>query len=280
MLLRKRIELVVIGVLIIGMIGYAVSSTLYSAFRVNSAEQTLNTVVSHQNSLNVTFGAINSQLVALNSSAAFDSAQALTLVDKSIANSQLAMNTINRDDASLRTAANNLNALPWLTLLGRGSLDRVATRIAHARKALAAARAIASDEMLDGRFWSVLYGGLADFTTLNTQSSAGDVAGARSTLVKMKAEIDQAAQLSGAPGLPADLHDLMADIQTFVGDYGNKLDAQAAGDDVAESTAETNVDTDVTEIGKYDIDKIGGEIDSFYKPMIDRFNSEIAAATA
>ena len=213
----------------------------------------------------------------MNSSAAFDSAQALTLVDKSIANSQLAMNTINRDDASLRTAANNLNALPWLTLLGRGSLDGVATRIAHARKALAAARAIASDEMLDGRFWSVLYGGLADFTTLNTQSSAGDVAGARSTLVKMKAEIDQAAQLSGAPGLPADLHDLMADIQTFVGDYGNKLDAQAAGDDVAESTAETNVDTDVTEIGKYDIDKIGGEIDSFYKPMIDRFNSEIAA---
>jgi hypothetical protein len=30
----------------------------------------------------------------------------------------------------------------------------------------------------------------------------------------------------------------------------------------------------------YNVDKIGSDIDAFYRPLIDRFNSEIAAATS
>jgi hypothetical protein len=40
------------------------------------------------------------------------------------------------------------------------------------------------------------------------------------------------------------------------------------------------VSADVAKIGAYDIDKVGSEINAFFKPMIDTFNSEIAAATA
>jgi len=39
------------------------------------------------------------------------------------------------------------------------------------------------------------------------------------------------------------------------------------------------VESDASKIATYDIDKIGGEIDAFYKPMIDRYNAELSAAT-
>src|SRR5207249_2487674 len=187
---RRRIGIIVIGLLILGMIGYAGASTFYSASRVNAAERTLGSVVSHQNTLNAAFDEINTQLSALNTSAAFDSEQALTLVDRSIGSSRVAMETIDGDDAALRGAADNLRAMPWLSVVRRDSVDREASRIAHARNALAA------------------------------------------------------------------------------GDY----DAEAAAD--------ASVAADATRIARYDIDKIGGEIDAFYRPMVDRYNSEITAATA
>src|SRR5207249_9399142 len=81
---RKRITIVVICVLIIGIIGYAGVSVLYTAFRVNAAERTVVAVVSHQNNLNVTFAESDSQVSALNGSAALDSSQTLTLVVRSL----------------------------------------------------------------------------------------------------------------------------------------------------------------------------------------------------
>ena len=276
---RKRIELVVLGILIIGIIGYAGAGIFFSAVRVASAERTLNTVVSHQNTLNTTFGDINSQLSALNSSSAFNPQQAIVLVDRSVANSELATQTINQDDGLLAAASTPLREQQWLTMVGRGSLDRESTRLGHARNALAAARTIAADEASDGRFWHALYVGLADLTTLNTQSGAGDLTAAKTTLATMKTDVDQAAQLSTSPGLPAELHDLMTDLEAFVSDYGKQLDAQLAGDDASVATYQAAIAADLAKIGKYDIDKIGTEINTFYKPMIDRFNSEIAAAT-
>ena len=40
------------------------------------------------------------------------------------------------------------------------------------------------------------------------------------------------------------------------------------------------MDADLAKIAKYTIDSIGKQIDDFYRPMIARFNLEIAAATA
>jgi len=72
----------------------------------------------------------------------------------------------------------------------------------------------------------------------------------------------------------------MVDFQTFVTDYGKQLDAQLAGDDAGVATYQATLQADLTRIGGYNIDQIGTEIDAFYKPLINRFNSEIAAATA
>jgi len=276
----KRIEIAVIVILILGLIGYAGAGLVYSRSRVTNAEHTLNTVVSHQNSLNATFNDLNTQLSALNGTSTFNSQQAIALVDKSVANSELATQTINQDDASLSTAARDLARNPWLTLVGRSSLNRESTRLAHARKALAAARTVSADEVLDGRFWHALYTALADLANLNSQSGAGDFNGAQSTLSTMKSDVDQAARLSTSPGLPSALHNLMVDFQTFVTDYGKQLDAQLAGDDAGVATYQGTLQADLTRIGGYNIDQIGTEIDAFYKPLINRFNSEIAAATA
>src|SRR6266566_994753 len=182
---RKRIELVVIAILIIGIIGYAGAGLVYAGTRVATADRTLNSVVSHQNKLNATFADINSQLGALTSNPTFKPQDAVALVDKSVANSEVASKTITQDERSLSAASQGLDDNGWLTMVGRGSLEREATRIGHARKALAAARTIAADKAVEGHFWHALYSGLADLATLNGQSTAGDPAAARSTLTTM-----------------------------------------------------------------------------------------------
>src|SRR6266513_5375805 len=107
---RKRIEIIAIAVLIVGIIGYAGAGLVVSGLRVAGAERTLNTVVSHQNTLNSTFSDINTQLSALSSSSAFNPQQAIVLVDKSVSNSELATKTINADDASLVAASSQLRS--------------------------------------------------------------------------------------------------------------------------------------------------------------------------
>jgi hypothetical protein len=277
--LRKRIEIGVIAILVIGIIGYAATGFAVAGDRIAGAERTLNTVVSHQNTLNSTFGDINLQLTALSGSASFDSQQALALVDRSVANSELAAKTINEDDASLGATEQRLSDQRWMMLVRSAGLDHASTRVAHARHALAVARMVAADEILHGHFWRALYAGLADLGHLNEQTSVGDLTSARSTLAQMKKDIDDAAGLSSSPGLPADLYALTADLQRFVADYGKQLDAEVAGDEAA-AAQRADVSADVAKIGAYDIDKIGSEINAFFTPMIDTFNAEMAAATA
>jgi hypothetical protein len=278
---RKRIEIAIIAILIVGIIGYAGLGFAYSGARVASAQQTLNTVVSHQNSLNVAFNDLNTQLIALNSTKTFNPQEAIVLVDKSVANSEIATHTINQDDASLGAAARQLDQNRWMYLFGSGSgnLQRESARLEHARNALTAARTVSSDQVLDGHFWHALYASLADLATLNSQSGAGDLTGAKSTLGTMQTDVDLAVQLATAPGLPSALHDLMVDFQALVTHYGKQVDSQLAGDDAGVASYQASVQSDLAKIAGYNIDQIGTQIDAFYKPLIDRFNLEIAAAT-
>jgi hypothetical protein len=279
-LLGKRAEIALITILIIGIIGYAAAGIVIAGSHIASAEHTLNSVVSHQNTLNATFRDINSELSALGGSSTFDAEKALALVDASVANSELAAETVSADDAALGSAERRLQEHRWLTMVSDSGVDRTEERIGHARRALEVARGLAADEILDGRFWRALYTGLADLKKLEGQKDSFDSAGARGTLTQMKADIDLAAELSTSPGLPSELQSLTADLQQLVVDYGKQLDAEAAGDDVSAVRYGGAVSTDVSRIGKYDIDSIGAEIDAYFKPAIDRYNVEIAKATA
>lgn len=274
------VAIVVVAALVIGVLGYGAAGFIYSAARISAADSTLNTVISHQNHLNTTFRSIDSQSATLKSGATFNIVQAQALIDQFVVSSQAAGKTIDDDDASLASVSGHLNDQRWLTTFSRGSLDRESSRIAHARKALTDARTVAADYVQDGHFWQALYTVLADLDKLSSQNSAGDVTGAKATVTAMKTDVDVALQRSDAPGLPPELHSLIVDFQTLVGDFGKLLDAVAASDDAGIASSEQAVQADAAKVGGYDFDKIGSEISAYYKPLVDGFNAEMAAATA
>jgi hypothetical protein len=277
---RTIIAIVVIVIVVIGIIGYAAAGFAYASNRVASANRSLNTVVSHQNSLNTTFKDIDTKFNGLSSNSSFDPKAAHTLVDQFVANAKSAGTAIDQDDASLLSASASLGDQKWLTVLSQGSLDKEAQRIDHARKALSSAKTIAADYVQDGQFLQSFLDAATDLDTLGTQSANADLAAAKATLATMKTHVEKALQLSTAPGLPVELHNLMVDFQSLVTDFGKLLDAAAAGDNNAITSSEQAVETDATKISAYNFDQISTEIDAYYKPMVDSFNSEMTAATA
>jgi hypothetical protein len=270
----------VISALICAIIGYASLGLAFAGTRIAAAEDTVNTVVSHQNTLNANFRSINIQLTALGTRTSFDAPQAIALVETSIANAELASSTVSHDEAALRYADRGLHEHPWLTMVSNGAVDRVANRIRHARQALEIARSLAADQVQDGRFWEALYSSLADLGELNRQKDAGSVPGARDALTQMAVQVDRAATLATSPGLPPELAGLTTDLHKLVVDYGRQLDAEAAERYDAAAAISVDVSADVARIAGFDVDTIGTKIDAYFRPQIDRYNQEIAAATS
>ncbi len=278
-MLGKRLEISVISCLIIGLIGYSALGIAIASDRISHAERTLNGVIAHQNMLNASFQGINSQLSTLGSSPAFDVDKTLALIDQSVAGYELTARTVSHDDAALSATERQLIDQRWLTMVSADRLDRVHARIGHARRALAMARDVAADEILDGQFWRELYRSLADMKKAEGQKAEGDLSAARTTLAQMQVDIDQAARLSTSPGLPPELQSLSADMQRFAADYGKQLDALSVGDFAGITAYGAAVSADSSKLGTYDVDGIGAEIDAYFKPLIDRYNREIVAAT-
>lgn len=271
---------ILVAVIVIGVVGYGAIGFAYAQTRISNADRALNTVISHQNQLNDAFKAIDTNFAALSTSSSFNPTQAKGVVDKFVVTSQNAGHTIDQDDASLAAASNGLNDQPWLTVVSRGNLDHEAARIAHARKALANARTISNDYVLDGQFLQAFMDVLVDLDQLDTQASSADFTGAQTTLTAMKTHTAKALQLSSAPGLPQQLHALMLDLQTLTTDFGKLITAAQASDDAGVTAAEQSLQADANKISGYNFDSLGAQIDAFYKPLVDGFNSEMAAATS
>lgn len=279
--MRSAIVAVVVAVIVVvGIIGYAVVGFAYTSTRIASADRTLNTVISHQNNLNSTFKDIDKQFNGLSSSSTFNPTQSRVVVDQFIANAKAASTMADQDDASLVSARAGLEGQKWLTAFSRKSLDGESVRIDHARMALSNARSVAVDYAKDGEFFQAFLDSLLDLDGTLTLSSNGDIAGAKATLPKLKTHVDSALQLSTAPGLPSEVHSLMVDFETLVADFGTLLDAVAANDSPAIVTAGRAVEADGMKIGSYDFTKMGLDVDAYYKPRVDAFNSEMAKATS
>ena len=277
---RTIIAVVVIVIVLIGIIGYAAAGYAYATTRVAVADTSLNTVISHQNSLNTTFKDINTKFNGLSSTAASDPKQARTLIDQFVANARTAGTTVDKDDSSLVSARASLKEQQWLTVVSRGNLDQEAARIGHARKALAQAKMIAGDYVQDGEFIQAYLDAMVDLDTFVTQSATADLPGAKVTLASLSTHVDKALQLSTAPGLPSELHNLLVDFQALVGDFGKLLDAVAANNDKAIISAEAKVNADADKIATYNLDQISTQIYAYYQPLVEVFNSEMAKATA
>lgn len=277
---RRALTILLVVALVLGVaIGYAVLGAAFASTRIDAADRTLNDVISHQNSLNKTLNNVDTTFATLSSSSTYNPSEAKVAVDAWLAASRDATVTIDRDDSELARAQNGLHDATWLTAPSRSSLDREARRLTHARHALTSARTVAVDYVQDGQFWEAFISSTQDLDSVITAAGSADWTTAKTTLATMKSHVDAALQASNAPGLPPDLHSVMADFQVFVADYGKLIDASQAGDDAGVSNATVAVQADATKIGGYNFDQIILTINAFYKPMIDAFNSEMAQAT-
>jgi hypothetical protein len=274
------IAIVIIVIVVIGIIGYAVTGLADAQTRVGNADKVLNTAVSHQNSLNTTVTDLNAKFNTLSSSTTFDPQQARTLFGQFAASETAAAVTDDQDDASLAASRATLSQKEWLTVFARGSLDKEAAKIDHARKALSIAKTTATGYAQVGQFFQTYYGAQVDFQLVSTQVASADLAGAGTTLATMRTDVDKGLQLSTGPGLPSELHPLMVDLGTLVTDFGKLLAAAAANDYTAITNAGNSVQADANKLGTYNVDTMMAEIAAYYKPMFDTINSEMAKAAA
>jgi hypothetical protein len=274
------VAIILVALIVIAIIGYAVVGYAAGESRVSEATKTLNTVTSDQNKFTTTFNSMSTKFSNLSTGTNFDAQQAKTLVDQFVSDSQASSATVDKDEATLAAAATKLDDQSWLTAVDKGNIDKAHARINHALKALAAAKVVSDDYVQDGKFLSAFMDTIIDLDKLSTQASSNDLAGAKTTVATLTTHVNTATQLSTAPGLPPEFHSLMVDFQTMASDFGHLLDAAIAADDAGVTTYSDKVTADATKIGAYDFTKMGSAIDTFFKPYIDTFNTEMSAATA
>ena len=277
---RTIIAIVVIAIVVIGIIGYAFAGFAYTSGRIANADKSLNTVVSHQNSLNSTFKDIDTKFSGLNTGSNSDLAQASALYAQFVANAKATGTTVDKDDASLAATRASLTEQNWLALLSRPSLDKEAARIDHAQKGLAIAKTLAGDYVQLYEFLAALTDSEIDYEKLNTQVATADFTSAKATLAAMTTHVGNAQHLSTAPGLPSQMQSVVVDRQALIADFSKLVDAGIANDDQAILNAEKSIETDANKLSAYNYDQMQADIGAYYQPLIASFNSEMAQATA
>ena len=266
---------------VVGVIGYAAAGDNFASSRLDSARNTYNAVVSHQNAITDEFNAINGEVTAANVANATTAQlmQNRSAYVQLVTQSQAAEPALVSDDAALAAAQASLEDSRWLTILSRPRLDQLSAKIGHERHALATAKTLGQDLVQLGIFFQAYDDALIDQDTLST-IRASDLAGAGSAVMSLKTDVATAIQLSNAPGLPREMQQLLLDLQSLAVDYQKLLKDVAAGDTTAIQADASQGNADAAKVASYDMDKINTEIKSFYQPLIDMFNSEIAKANS
>jgi len=195
-----------------------------------------------------------------------------------VTQAQAAQPTITDDDASLAKAQDSLKENSWLTVFSRGSLDAVSNKIQHERNALASAKTITADMVQLGKFFQAYDTVFIDIDNVGVKGEATDLPGALSAVATTKTDIGTATGLADAPGLPPEMKQILADLQTLATDEKKLLDAAVGGDATGAQAAVKSLGADLSKLEAYDTNKINTEIQGFYQPLIDAFNSEVNKA--
>jgi len=272
----------VVLIVIVAVLGYGVGGYAYAQGKLNSAQDAYNSVVDHQNSLNDTVKSLNTSLTSTDFSTASTSAiqDSKGKIAQMVSKSQSAQPQITTDDASLAKAEDSLNENSWLTLLRKPDIDKTHTRIEHLRKALAIAKTLTTDYVQVGGFENALLDVIVDLDDLSAKAQATDLNGATTADGKLKTDIDKAILLDKAPGMPAEMDTLLQDLKALANDFGTLLADAKAGDSAGANTAEKALEADAAKIQAVDYKKIGDDINSYYNPLIDEYNSEVDKANS
>ena len=272
----------IVVILIVIVLAYGVGGYAYAQGKINSAQSSYNAVVDHQNSLNDTVNSLNGKITGadVSTASAASIAQDKAAIQGIVSKSQAAQSQIDSDDQSLQNADSSLQQNSWLTVLRKPDIDKMHTRIQHLRTALADAKTITADYVKIGTFYQALFDVVSDLNDVGTKAEAKDLAGANAATAKLKTDTDKAISLDKAPGLPADVDTLLQAIKSLATDFAALFTAVANNDSSAANAANTALQADVAKIQAVNYTKIGTDIDNFYKPLIDAYNSEIDKANS
>ena len=262
--------LLVLGGTYLG-VGYALASS-----RTSAAQRALDSTLQHKVDFSQAITGLSDGFSAF-SAAAFDPLTFKTEVDGFVQSASSQRANIEDDDKQLEAASRKLGEAAWLTVPSRGNLDRTASRIGHARKALAAGSTITSGYAQDGRFLEAYAQVLLDVGDLNAAGSA-DLTAALTVVDQLKTDAESALALTNAPGLPAELHELMADVASVATDFHNAITALIAKNDAAYAAAKTQGDKDLATLGAVDTTRVGDEVKSFYQPYFATYSQELQLA--
>lgn len=270
----------VVLVVVLAVVAYAGAGYAFAKSRIDSATNTYNTAVTHQNSLTDEFNSFDSSLQTSNltSSTTANLKSTQALYAELVTKSQAAQPTITADDASLASAQASLSDNSWLTVFSRSDLDHAAGKIGHERKALEAAKTITGDFVLLGGFYQALLQTIIDLDDVGTKAQNSDFTGTLTAIGTLKTSVGKAQQLASAPGIPADLKQFLTDMMTLTSDLTKVFNDAIAGDSTALAADAKVAEADGTKLDSYDWAKIASEVKAFYQPLIDTFNSEVSAA--
>ena len=275
--------LVIVVLLIAAIGGYVVGGLAYANSRLSSAHTAYNKVVEHQNSLTDTVNSAKSKFASLDVSGSSTAASFQTFKTTAtgvVTKSQEAQPQIESDDSSLARADAGLKENSWLTIISRSELDKYSAKIGHERKALASAKVLTADYIQLFNFYAAVADVFIDLDAINTKAQAHDLAGAAAASAKMQTDATKAVSLDKAPGLPAEIDVLIKDLQSISSDFTNLINAAAQSNQTAFNNAEKALEADAKKVDGFDYNKADNDIDAYYNPLIDAYNSEVDKANA
>jgi hypothetical protein len=275
--------LVIVGVVAAALIGYGVVGYAYAASRISNADSALNSVIDHENAISKATDDAMTALSGVNVTSTTTVAElqkARTSADTLVTSSQNALPTVAADDASLVSAGDKLNEQQWLMVISRDRVNKESDRLTHARKAVADQKAIMTDYAQLGQFFQAFLDENVDLLTIGDKANANDLTGAVAASTQLKTDAAKALPLAGAAGLPAEVHQYQVDLEALATDFVTFLNAAQAGDNSTAVSLSSKIKAEATAVDSHDWSKIGGQIQDFYKPLIDDYNSEGHLATA
>lgn len=272
------VAIVLVVVLAAG--GYLVGGFIVAQGQLNSATDTYNGVVDHQNTLNEFFKSLSSKInaVSFNDATHDNVAAAKTLYQQLVTQSQSSEPQVDSDSAALDGARAKLSANSWLTGLSKSSLDKESTRIGYAQSALGVAKTILTDYVQYGTFNESLLDSVNDLLTLTDAADQKDLAGASAAAQKLKTDIATAIGQDKAPGLPTETDAFMHDFQSLANDFADLLAAATAGDPNGVTKADNALNADLKKIDGYDQNAMDNESKTFYNNLIDQYNGFVDKA--
>jgi len=266
---------IVIGVLLVGVLGYVVAGFAFASSRISDATSAINASQGHRSYVDSTFDLLDQQVIALDSMR--DPNAAKITYGLLITESQRVSSTVAVDDKALLAARSHLNDQQWLTLFSQGRLATEAGRIDHARNAVTNVKLAAHDYVLLGQFLQAFYQAQIDWVDLLAAVDTKDIVAAIAADNAFQADASKALQVSNAPGLPVEYHDFLVAMQAYAADVAKLFNAR---DQATSDAAAKSIKADIANMNAVTFTGTTAKIRAYYTRYRDTFHAEMDQATA